>query len=151
MPTHYQGPRAETLALDTFIKLMRASDAVNSSLMPVLEKRGLTFSQFGALEALYHLGPMCLGELAHKILRSGGNLTLVAKNLERAKLVRRIPSPEDRRVHRLELTPKGKSLIQKAFADHVRHLTARMSVLSPEELEALGGLAKKLGIQTDLK
>src|SRR4051812_1543142 len=109
MPTHYQGRRAETLALDTLIKLMRGVDALNSSLMQVVEKHGLTFSQFGALEALYHLGPMCLGELAHKILRSGGNLTLVAKNLERAKLVRRIPSPQDRRVRRLELTPKGKA------------------------------------------
>ena len=147
MPTHYQGTPAETAALDAYIKLMRASDSLTSSLMPVFEKYGLTFSQFGALEALYHLGPMCLGELARKILRSGGNLTLVARNLERQKLVRRIPSPEDRRVHRLELTSKGKSLIQKAFAEHVRNLTNRMSVLSRDEQRTLGALAKKLGIQ----
>jgi MarR family transcriptional regulator, 2-MHQ and catechol-resistance regulon repressor len=147
MPTHHQGTRAETSALDAYIKLMRAADAINASLVPVLEKHGLTFSQFGALEALYHLGPLCLGELARKILRSGGNLTLVARNLERDKLVRRVPSP-DRRVRRLELTPKGKSLIEKAFAEHVQSLTKRMSVLSLEEQLTFGALAKRLGIQT---
>ena len=147
MPTHHQGPRAEVTALDAYIKLMRAADALNARLAPVLEKYGLTHSQFGVLEALLHLGPLCLGELARKILRSGGNLTMVAGNLERDGLVRRVASPDDRRVKRLELTAKGKSLIQKAFREHSRDLTRAMGALSPAEQQALGRLAKKLGIQ----
>ena len=148
MPTKFRGTRAETTALNTFIKLMRAADSVNTRLMPVIEQHGLTFSQFGVLEALYHLGPLCHTELAQKILRSGGNLTLVAKNLERNGWVRPVPSPEDKRVRRLTLTPKGKALIEKAFRDHVANLVQQMTVLSSAEQEELGRLSKKLGIQS---
>ncbi len=148
MPTNFKGTRAETAALNTFIKLMRAADSLNSRLMPVIEQHGLTFSQFGVLEALYHLGPLCHTELAQKILRSGGNLTLVAKNLERNGWVRPVPSPDDKRVRRLALTPKGKSLIEKAFRDHVANLVRQMSALTSAEQDELGRLAKKLGIQT---
>ena len=148
MPTKFKGTRAETTALDAFIKLMRAADSVNSRLMPVIEQHGLTFSQFGVLEALYHLGPLCHTELAEKILRSGGNLTLVAKNLERNGWVKPVPSPEDRRVRRLTLTPKGKSLIERAFREHVANLVQQMSALTAAEQDELGRLAKKLGIQT---
>src|SRR6185369_4517686 len=147
MPTKFKGTRAETIALNAFIKLMRAADSINSRLMPVIEQHGLTFSQFGVLEALYHLGPLCHTELAQKILRTGGNLTLVAKNLERNGWVRRVPSPEDLRVRRLALTPKGKSLIEKAFRDHVANLVQQMSALTAAEQDELGRLAKKLGIQ----
>lgn len=148
MPTHYRGTKQETLALDTFIKLMRAGEALNARLSPLLDKHGITPSQFGVLEALYHLGPMCLGELARKILRTGGNLTLVARNLERDGLIRRVPSPEDRRVRRMEITSKGKSLMQKAFPEHVALLTKQMGALTHAEQQDLGRLAKKLGIQT---
>lgn len=148
MPTKFRGTRPETTALNAFIKLMRAADSLNSRLMPVIEQHGLTFSQFGVLEALYHLGPLCHTELAQKILRSGGNLTLVAKNLERNGWVRPVPSPEDKRVRRLALTPKGKSLIERAFRDHVANLVQQMSALTAAEQEELGRLAKKLGIQT---
>jgi MarR family 2-MHQ and catechol resistance regulon transcriptional repressor len=148
MPTHHKGTNRETQALNTYIKLMRAADALNSRLAPVFEKHGLTYSQFGVMEALYHLGPLCLGELAQKILRSGGNLTLVARNLERDGLIRRVPSPEDRRVRRMELTARGKSLIEKAFRDHVANLVRQMAALSCGEQQELGRLSKKLGIQT---
>jgi MarR family 2-MHQ and catechol resistance regulon transcriptional repressor len=148
MPTKFKGTHAEMTALNTFIKLMRGADSLNSRLMPVIERHRLTFSQFGVMEALYHLGPLCHTELAQKILRSGGNLTLVAKNLERNGWVRRVPSPEDKRVRRLALTSKGKSLIGKAFRDHVANLVQQMSALSPAEQDELGRLAKKLGIHS---
>jgi MarR family 2-MHQ and catechol resistance regulon transcriptional repressor len=151
MPTHYKGTKQETLALDTFIKLVRAGDALNARLGPLLDQYGLTASQFAVLEALHHLGPLCLGELARKILRTGGNLTLVARNLERDGLIRRVPSPEDRRVRRMEITAKGKSLIQKVFPEHVAALVGHMGALTSAEQQELGRLAKKLGIQTAVK
>jgi DNA-binding MarR family transcriptional regulator len=61
--------------------------------------------------------------------------------------VRRVPSPEDKRVRRLALTPKGKSLIERAFRDHVANLVQQMSALTAAEQDELGRLSKKLGIQ----
>ena len=82
MGPRHQGSKAETLALDAYLKLMRAADSVAARAHVALPAH-LTLTQFAALEALYHLGPLFPSELASKLLKSGGNLTLVVKNLER--------------------------------------------------------------------
>src|SRR5512133_1005184 len=105
MPTHYKGTPEETLALDTFIKLTRAMSSFEDRMLSHGSLGKLTLSQFGVLEALYHLGPMCQGQLSQKLLRSTGNMTMVIDNLEKAGCVRRVRSIEDRRMIKVELTP----------------------------------------------
>src|SRR6266545_6552392 len=83
MPTHYRGSLQERAALDTYIKLMRAAESVTARLEPLMRAADLTVGQFGALEALLHLGPLCQRDLGHKLLRSGGNTTIVVGNLAR--------------------------------------------------------------------
>jgi len=114
MGTHHQGPKSEVLALDAYIKLMRSADSVTSRAHLVLPP-GVTLTQFAALEALYHLGPLFQSELAAKLLKSGGNLTLVVDNLERDGLVSRTRDPADRRYVKVELTPKGRRFIGTLF------------------------------------
>src|SRR5262245_26461965 len=97
MGTHHLGPDAEIRALDAFIKLSRAADTINAHALSSNTETGLTTSQFGTLEALYHLGPMCQTEIGRKILRSSGNITLVIDNLEKRGLVRRERAEDDRR------------------------------------------------------
>src|SRR5579872_5556324 len=97
MPSHYQGTRAERRALTSFIKLARATNAVGTALAGTFAGAGLTEGQFGVLEALLHLGPLCPRDLAGKLLCSTGNLTLVLDNLEKRGLVRRERSTTDRR------------------------------------------------------
>jgi MarR family 2-MHQ and catechol resistance regulon transcriptional repressor len=110
-----------------------------------LRAAGLTESQFGVLEALDHLGPLCQTDLAAKILRSVGNLTTVIGNLERRGLVTRRIDAADRRVRLVELTSAGRSLIRSVFPDHARALVEALAVLTAEEQTALGELCKKLG------
>ena len=57
MPTHYRGTTEEQAALDAYIKLMRAAESVTARLEPLMRAADLTVGQFGALEALLHLGP----------------------------------------------------------------------------------------------
>ena len=83
MPTHYKGAENEVRALNAFINLMRASDSLASRGALLLESQGLTHGQFGTMEALFHLGPLCQRQLGEKLLRSGGNLTMVIDNLEK--------------------------------------------------------------------
>ncbi|MEI2690507.1 MAG: MarR family transcriptional regulator [Anaerolineae bacterium] len=116
MGTHYQGTPDEIRALDVYIKLARAADAVTQRINSHLKEDGLTVSQFGVLEALYHLGSMCQTELASKILKSTGNLTLVIDNLERDGLVERQRDSADRRFVSVYLTPTGRQLIDRIFA-----------------------------------
>ena len=56
---------------------------------PLMRDADLTVGQFGTLEALLHLGPLCRRDLGRKLLRSGGNITVVVGNLARRGLVRR--------------------------------------------------------------
>jgi MarR family 2-MHQ and catechol resistance regulon transcriptional repressor len=145
MPTHYIGTHRETLALSTFIKLTRGTE----SLMARLARRGthtpLTETQFGVLETLYHLGPMCQNELAGKLLKSGGNITLVIDNLEKHNLVKRQRHPDDRRMLVVSLTEAGSELIARLFPQHLQAIVDELSVLTPQEQDTLGQLCRKLG------
>ena len=106
----------------------------------------LTVSQFGVLETLHHLGPMCQSTLGAKLLRSGGNITMVIDNLEKRGLVHRQRDPEDRRMTVINLTKAGEELIQRVFPNHLQSIVQQMSVLSPQEQIQLGDLCKRLGM-----
>ncbi len=146
MPTHHVGPADEITALNAFIKLNRSVSAINAKLLPPLQREfGLTESQLGVLEALHHLGPLTQGQLCHKILRSGSNVTTVVDNLERQGLVRRERGAADRRIQNVHLTQKGSSLIAQAFPVHVARVTRLLGSLTPLEQTELARLCRKLG------
>jgi MarR family 2-MHQ and catechol resistance regulon transcriptional repressor len=108
---------------------------------------GLTITQFGVLEAIYHMGPLSQGELAEKLLRSGGNLTLVVDNLEKAGYVFRERDPADRRFVIVKLTDKGSKFIAALFPKVVANVTREMAILSSTELLDLSRLCKKIGLK----
>jgi MarR family 2-MHQ and catechol resistance regulon transcriptional repressor len=135
----------QRLALLAYGRLMRTANSLRTAASRQLDSSGLTLSQFAVLEALYHLGPMSLSEVANKILTTGGNLTMVAGNLEKQGLVNRKCSSEDARVYILSLTPKGKKLIAEIFPHHAAAITKALEVLTPKEQKKLGELCRKLG------
>lgn len=144
-PSRYRGDRAERLALSTYLKLTRASESLWNRLAPGLQREDLTTSQFGVLEALYHLGPMHQHELGERILKSSGNMTLVIDNLEKRGLARRERSTADRRCIQVHLTEEGERLIRRVFPGHADAITRELAVLTQEEQRALGHLCRKLG------
>lgn len=148
MTTHYAGTEQEKQALDAFIKLSRAADSVGRRANDHLHTHDLTISQFGVLEALYHLGPMPVGQLAGKILRSSANLTLVIDNLVKRGLAARERRADDRRAVQISLTPDGRDLIAAMMPDHVAGVVDAMSSLSAEEQATLAALCRKLGLGT---
>jgi MarR family transcriptional regulator, 2-MHQ and catechol-resistance regulon repressor len=148
---HFKGTKKTAQALDTFVKLTRAANSVTAATNPALSGSDLTESQFAVLEVLYHTGPLCLTEVAHKILKTGGNLTLVVKNLEKRGLVQRKQIPEDRRYFLLDLTPKGKRLIAEVFPQQATRITEVLDALTAEEQADLARLAKKLGTAAALR
>jgi MarR family transcriptional regulator, 2-MHQ and catechol-resistance regulon repressor len=145
MPTHYRGSRTEVAALDVYIKLMRAADSVTARLEPIMVAAGLTVGQFGTLEALLHLGPLCQRDLGHKLLRSNGNITVVVNNLARRGLVRRVRGPDDRRFVTVSLSAKGRRLIEALFPRHVALVVREMEPLSRSEQAELGRLCRLVG------
>src|SRR3954465_3867272 len=143
---HYKGSKKTAQALDTFVKLMRAANSVSAATNSELAAADLTVSQFAVLEVLFHAGPLCLTEIARKILTTGGNLTLVVNNLEKRGLVQRKQSSDDRRYFSLHLTSKGKNLIAEVFPKQAAKITRVLGALSEEEQLELARICKKLGI-----
>lgn len=145
MGTRYDGTKTEVRALNAFIALQRAAESVEGATQGEIAKAGLTQSQFGVLEVLLHLGPMCAKDLAGKLLRSKGNLTLVVENLEKRGLIQRTRNDEDRRIQTVTLTKKGRGLIMAIFPEHVRGITTAFSGLTAAEQEKLREICRKLG------
>lgn len=145
MGSRYQGSQNEILALDSYIKLQRAADSVASRVHRYLAQANLTTSQFGVLECLYHLGPLCQRDIGQKILKSSGNISTVIDNLEKRGYVARRRAKDDRRYISVELTTSGRSLIANTFPRHVEEIVENLKALTPREQQQLSRLCKKLG------
>lgn len=141
----YKGSRDEARALSTYVKLMRAAESVSARIHGHLADAGLTISQFGVMEALYHLGPLNQAEISRKILKSTGNITMVLDNLEKRGFVKRERDPEDRRYYSVRLTPEGNKMIASIFPRHADRIVEGLKVLTKAEQETLGNLCRKLG------
>jgi MarR family 2-MHQ and catechol resistance regulon transcriptional repressor len=136
-------PDNQRSALSLFVKLMRATNTVANRIHGHLKENNLTVSQFGVLEALYHLGPLSQGQLGVKILRSNANLTTVVDSLEKKKLVLRKRAGEDRRKITVQLTGDGIELISRVFPRHAQVVTREMEFLRDDEKSALEKLLRK--------
>lgn len=135
----------EERALRVWITLARSYSSFARVVAGRVAEYGLTTAQFGVLEALHHLGPLSLGELAEKLLVTGGNVTYVMDRLEEQGFVRRQRADFDRRVILAHLTPEGRRLVSEVFPEHAAFVADLCSVLRPEEQEELRRLLKKLG------
>jgi MarR family 2-MHQ and catechol resistance regulon transcriptional repressor len=107
---------------------------------------GLCLTDFVALEALLHKGPLTISEIQDKVRLASGSMTAAVDRLEKLGLVVRKSSPSDRRARVVGLTPQGKRLAASCFERHAKDLEALMSALSEKEMEQLYGLLKKLGL-----
>lgn len=144
-PAPREWGEAEDRSLRLWIALARAYATFSRAVAGKVSEYGLTVPQFGVLEALYHLGPLSLGDLAEKLLVTGGNVTYVMDRLEEHGWVVRERCGDDRRVVRAKLTAAGREVIAEVFpghADFIRDLTAHLTAADQDELR---DLLKRLG------
>ena len=147
MGTHYRGTKKEIRALNTYIKFMRTADSLSSRINSQLIKTELSESQLNVLDALFHLGPLSQKDLDKKLLRSGGNITMVIDNLEKRKFVERKRGTKDRRIFTVHLTPEGKKLMEKVLPQKVDAVTNEILKLSKDEQYEFQRLCKKIVIK----
>ena len=136
---------SEKKALNVYTKLMRAAESVTGRTNRAMAASDLTLSQFGVLEALFHKGPLCQRDIAVKILKSTGNITMVIDNLEKRGLVRRERGLEDRRYITIYLTDAGQKLIAEVFPRVMASIVEEIGILELTEQDELGRLCKMLG------
>lgn len=143
-----QYSQAQRQALNAWTKMVRSVGSVGQSDWMIMKQNGLTPSQFGIMETLYHKGPLCQKDLGEKILKSGGNITKVVDNLERDGFVIRIRDEKDRRYFTISLTNKGTAKIKVTFPLVMNNLVKIFSILTEQEQQTLADLCKRIGLET---
>jgi MarR family transcriptional regulator, 2-MHQ and catechol-resistance regulon repressor len=138
--------RKQETALKLWVVLARATNAVSKHVESDVAQHDLTGTEFGILEALYHKGPMLLGEIQRKILVTSGGITYLVDRLVAKGLVKREQCPEDRRARYAVLTPAGQSLIKRIFPAHAARIEQALSGLTSAEQREATQLLRKLGL-----
>ena len=146
--TSARPPRDEdtAAALKLWVVLSRAQRAVGERARREIERQGLRPTEFGVLEALYHKGPLTLGQVGERVLVTSGSVTPVADKLEQRGLIQRRISSEDRRVCYAELTEAGRALVAGIFPDHAEVIRDAMGGLTLEEKRIATALLRRLGL-----
>ncbi len=108
---------------------------------------GLTLWQFDILSALRRAGaPFILSptRLTALAALSSGAMTNRIDRLEEMGLVVRKPDPDDRRGVLIQLTSRGRRLVDKALPERLAGARADLAGLSAEEQSALASLLRRL-------
>lgn len=101
-----------------------ANLAFGRAYRPILDKQGLTYTQYVALVALGEEDAPTVGDLGDKLFLESNTLTPILKKLEQLGLVDRRRDPADERQVRVKLTPAGLRLRQQVECDAFKLIDA---------------------------
>ena len=130
------------------ISLHRIVTDLDRKTKVLCQKQGLTFGQFMVLEALYHKGPLSVGEVKESILSTDGTIPVIVANMEKAGLLVRKQDEKDRRKSILSLTKKGRDIIREVYPDNAEMIHTAFSVWNDREK---GDLKRLLAAYWDQK
>ncbi|MGL6105151.1 MarR family winged helix-turn-helix transcriptional regulator [Romboutsia sp.] len=131
------------LNLSTLVTFTRAEHIIHEIEYRTIREGGLTTSQFGVLEALYHLGDLKIGEIMERMLTTSGNITVVVKNLEKDELITTYKSKSDKRSTMITITKKGRNKIADIFPKHIESINSIFKTLTVEEKMILKEILEK--------
>jgi MarR family transcriptional regulator, 2-MHQ and catechol-resistance regulon repressor len=131
--------------LKTLTTLFRAANSIERVIKEDVFKYGLNVSEFGVLEAIYHKGPMNVKDVLEKVLIANSSMSYVIDNLVTKGYLIRKQCIVDKRRFLLELSVKGKSLMDKIFPIHASNMRKILDILDIEEEIALQKSLSKIG------
>ncbi len=88
--------------------------AINKSYRPLLEKLGLTYSQYLVMLVLWEQNQLTVSEIGEKLFLDSATLTPLLKRMENAHLIERNRSSKDERHVVVALTESGSNLRHQA-------------------------------------
>ncbi len=137
---------ATARALKLWVVMNRAMRAIEDHLENQVQRHDLTMSEFAVLEALYHKGPLPLGEIGSRVLLSGGSMTYIIDKLEKRGLLKRTACPNDRRSIHAILTDEGVARMDIVFPEHAGLINELMQVVGAADQDNLIDLIRALGL-----
>lgn len=136
---------ADPLAHRALDSLLRAQATVRRRLSRDLQREGLSASGFSVLVVLATAGgDLQLRALRTRLRASKANATEVVSTLEIRGLVVRRRSERDRRAATIELTARGREVVDRLFPQHSGRVRDAFAVLDEDEKRSLALICRKL-------
>jgi len=117
MMTGHSAPEAARLGDFLCFAVYSANLAFGRAYRPILDKLGLTYTQYVTLVALDEQGNQRVGDLGDKLFLESNTLTPILKKLEQLGLVERRRDPADERQVRVNATAAGRALKQQVQSE----------------------------------
>jgi DNA-binding MarR family transcriptional regulator len=132
--------------LKMWIRLLGVTRAAEGELREFLRVRhDTTLPRFDVMAALFRRREgVTMSELSRMLLVSNGNATTVVDRLEKDGLVRRSPSPSDRRTVHVALTPEGLTQFEALATNHQAEVSRLFAGLSEADLDMLTDILKRM-------
>lgn len=145
-------PDLDTASLGVVIRVMTLYRAFSRQAARALERLDLELWEYDVLSALRRQGePYALPatRLARETDLSSGAMTNRIDRLEAERLVRRVSDPQDRRRVLVQLTTRGRKLVDEATAARFEAASAALAGLSKVQQARLDGLLRELLLAQD--
>lgn len=139
-------PDLDPAPLEVVGRVIVLAQHLEESVEAALSKHNLTLGQFDILATLRRHGPkggLTPSRLLGSVLLSSGGMTARLDKLAEAGLILRTPDADDRRMVVIELTPKGKRVIDAATATRFAEAKSSLPPLSAGEMQSLAGLLRR--------
>ena len=117
--------------------LLRQWREVMVSTRPRWSAADLTFTQLRALSAIGKRESARVSELGEDLGIGLAAASALADRMTRRQLIVRRPDPDDRRIVRLELSSRGRHLLERLERDRTEHFGKLIARMTPAERGAL--------------
>jgi len=136
---------------DLVTGVIQLANLLNRRLAPVFEKAKVTPQQWAVLSALAdENAPVTLVALARRLVVTKQNMTGMIARLEQLGVAERQGDPNDLRSSRVQLTRRGRSIVEKlrpAYDEWIRSLAG--DEVSERELQSLMKTVERLIARLD--
>lgn len=144
----HEMPQMDVAAMELLGRMFELVLVIDRDHMtPLFTGLGLQEGEFDVLATLrrsglpYRLSPT---QLYEAMMLTSGGMTARLNRMEKRGLIARQPNPDDRRGVLVQLTDRGRDLVERAVALHAENETRLLSALTTDEQMQLNGLLRKL-------
>ena len=129
----------QSLEQEAYLNVVRTAAALSDDLEQLLRPVGITAAQYNVLRILNGADAkgLCRNELRDRMLTRMPDMTRLLDRMERAGLVRRTRSEEDRRQVGTQITAEGRRILEETGELIREEHRRRLGHLSAEQLKSL--------------
>lgn len=138
--TNFPTNKQETLSLRLWLQLMKCTKTIEAEVASQFRRsHHQSLTRFDLLSQLYRIGDdwVAIGELASKLMASGGNITGLLDRMVADDLIERRANPRDRRSFQVRTTKKGRDTFKEMTNNHAQWIEDALNEFSQKDKEQL--------------